>query len=95
MKVRANYDFTHQALLGEKEEFELAEGTKLGELLRIIDGNIAGAGRIKGIDTTYKTTLAGDALNCMVFINGSGTTALEQELHDGDALEFVYGYCGG
>ncbi len=95
MKVRVNYDFTHRALLGEKEEFELAEGTKLGELLRIIDGNIFEAGKNKCIDTTYKTILAGDALCCMVFINGSGTTAPEQELHDGDALEFVYGFCGG
>lgn len=90
-----NYDFTHRALLGEKEEFELAEGTKLVELLRVIDKNIVEAGRNKGIDTTYKTTLAGNAPNCMVFINGSGTTTLELTLHDGDVLEFVYGFCGG
>lgn len=37
MKVRVNYDFTHHELVGENEEFEIAEGTRLGELLRIID----------------------------------------------------------
>lgn len=97
MKVRVNYDFTHRALLGEKEEFELAEGTKLVELLRIIDKNIVEAGRIKGIDTAYKTTLSGTALNCMVFINGSGTTTLEQKLHDGDDSPYLNtGFlCGG
>jgi len=37
------------------------------------------------IDTTYKTTLSGGALNgCVVFINGGAPEKmLEQELHDG------------
>lgn len=39
--------------------------------------------------------LVGDQLNaCMVFINGSAP-GLDHELHDGDTIEFVYGFCGG
>jgi hypothetical protein len=55
------------------------------------------AGKNKGIDTTYKTTLAGSQLNgCVVFINGSAPEKmLEHKLHDEDNIEFVYGFCGG
>jgi hypothetical protein len=55
------------------------------------------AGKNKGIDTTYKTTLAGGKLNgCVVFINGSAPqNMLEHEMHDRDTIEFVYGFCGG
>ncbi len=55
------------------------------------------AGKNKGIETTYKTTLAGDRLNgCVVFINGSAPqNMLDNELHDGDIIELVYGFCGG
>jgi len=32
----------------------------------------------------------------MVFINGSAPeNIMEHELHDGDNVEFVYGFCGG
>lgn len=96
MKVRVNYDFIHKNLVGEGDEFEVAEGTKLGELLKIIDIKIINAGKNRGIDTTYKTTLSEGNLNgCVVFINGSATNMLEHELHDGDSIEFVYGFCGG
>ncbi len=53
MKIKVNYDFIQQELVGKTDVFEIADGTKLGELL------------------------------------------LEQELHDGDTIEFVYGFCGG
>lgn len=65
--------------------------------MRIIDTRIIEAGKKKDIDTAYKTTLANDRLNgCVVFINGSAPeNMLEQLLHDCDAIEFVYGFCGG
>ena len=92
-----NYDFTQQELVGSTDVFEIADGTKLGELLRIIDARIIEAGKKKGIDTAYKTTLADDRLNgCVVFINGSAPeNMLGQLLRDGDNIEFVYGFCGG
>ncbi len=97
MKIKVNYDFTQQELAGRTDNFEVADGTDLGELLRIVDARIMEAGKNKSIDTTYKTTLAGDQLNgCVVFINGSAPeNMLEQSLHDGDNIEFVYGFCGG
>jgi sulfur carrier protein ThiS len=92
-----NYDFTQQELVGKDDIFELEEGTNLGELLRLVDAKIVEKGKNKGIDTTYKTTLANNQLNgCVVFINGSAPeNMLEHELHDGDYIEFVYGFCGG
>ena len=97
MKIKVHYDFTQKELVGETDSFEIAEGAKLGELLRIIDAMIIKEGKKRGIDTAYKTTLAGDRLNsCVVFINGSAPeNMLEQLLHDGDTVEFVYGFCGG
>ncbi|NJD77909.1 MAG: MoaD/ThiS family protein [Candidatus Methanoperedens sp.] len=97
MKIKVNYDFTQQELVGETGVFEIADGTGLGELLRIIDARIIDAGKDKGIDTNYKTILAGRQLNgCMVFINGlAPKNMFETELHDGDNIEFVYGFCGG
>ena len=97
MKIKVNYDFIHQELVGERDVFEIADGTKLGELLRIIDAGIIQAGKKKGIDTAYKTTLVNDQLNgCMVFINGSAPeNMLNHKLHEGDNVEFVYGFCGG
>lgn len=61
-----------------------------------IDSGIIDEGRKKGIDTAYRTTLAGWALNsCPGFMNGTAPEKmLEQELHDGDKIEFVYGFCG-
>ena len=97
MKIAVNYDFTQHELVGKKDVFEVADGTILGELLRMIDAKIMEAGKNKGIDTTYKTTLAGNQLNgCVVFINGSAPEKmLEHKLHDGNNIEFVYGFCGG
>ncbi len=97
MKIKVHYDFTQQELAGETDVVELPEGARLRELLRIIDTKIINAGKDRGIDTTYKTTLAGGGLNgCVVFINGAAPgKLLEQELHDGDNIEFVYGFCGG
>lgn len=97
MKIKVHYDFTQQELAGETGIFEVAERTKLGELLGIVDARIMDSGKNKGVETTYKTTLAGDQLNgCVVFINGTAPEhMLEQELHDGDNIEFVYGFCGG
>ena len=97
MKINVNYDFTQQELVGKTDIFEVAHGTKLGELLQMIDEKIMGAGKNRGIDTTYKTTLVGGQLNgCVVFINGSAPeNRLEHKLLDGDNIEFVYGFCGG
>ncbi len=97
MKIKVNYDFTQQELVGGTDVFDIADGTELGELLRRIDARIVEAGKNKGIETTYKTTLVNDKLNgCVVFINGSAPeNMLEQLLHDGDNIEFVYGFCGG
>jgi aspartokinase-like uncharacterized kinase len=97
LKIKVHYDFTQQELVGETDIIEIADGSKLGELLRIIDAKIIDAGKIKGVDTTYKTTLVKDQLNgCVVFINGSAPeNMLEHKLHDGDSIEFVYGFCGG
>lgn len=97
MKIKVNYDFIQQELVGKADVFEIAEGSKLGDFLRIIDAGIIEAGKSKGIDTAYKTTMASDKLNgCVVFINGSAPeNMLEQLLHDGDAIEFAYGFCGG
>jgi sulfur carrier protein ThiS len=97
MKIKVNYDFTQQELVGKTEDFEVADGTILGDLLRMIDAKIMEAGKNNGVDTTYKTALAGDRLNgCVVFINGSAPAEmLDHELHDGDKIEFVYGFCGG
>lgn len=83
--------------MGNKDVFEIEERTKLGDLLLKIDSLIMDAGKKTGIDTTYKTALSGGALNgCVVFINGAAPEKmLEQELHDGDSIEFVYGFCGG
>ena len=97
MKIAVNYDFTQHELVGKTDVFEVADGTILGELLRMIDAKIMEAGKNKGIETTYKTTLAGDQLNgCVVFINGSAPEKmLEHELYDKDNIEYVYGFCGG
>jgi len=97
MKIKVNYDFIQQELAGKTDVFEVADGTKIGDLLRMIDVKIMEAGKNKGIDTTYKTTLAGSQLNgCVVFINGSAPEKmLEHKLHDEDNIEFVYGFCGG
>ncbi|MDP3105300.1 MAG: hypothetical protein Q8M95_11935 [Candidatus Methanoperedens sp.] len=97
MKIIVNFDFTQQELMGDKEVFEIEEGARLGVLLHRIDSCIMDAGKKIGIDTAYKTTLAGGVLNgCVVFINGAAPEMmLEQELHDGDSIEFVYGFCGG
>jgi len=97
LRIEVHYDFTHKELVGGAEVLELTEGTRLGELLHAIDAKIIRAGKEKGIDTAYKTTLAGDQLNgCMVFVNGAAPgKMLEHELHDGDRIEFVYGFCGG
>lgn len=97
MKIRVHYDFTQQELVGKEDIFEIADGAKLGELLQIIDAKITDAGKIKGIDPTYKTTVANNQFNgCVVFINGSASESmLEHVLHDGDNIEFIYGFCGG
>lgn len=97
MKIKVNYDFIQQELAGKTDVFEVADGTKIGDLLRMIDAKIMDEGKNKGIDTTYKTTLAGNQLNgCVVFINGSAPEKmLEHKLHDEDNIEFVYGFCGG
>ena len=97
MKITVNYDFTQQELVGKTGVFEVAEGAGLGELLQLIDAKIIDTGKNIGIETAYKTTLACGQLNgCVVFINGSAPeNMLEQELHDGDNIEFVYGFCGG
>lgn len=97
IKVTVDYDYTQQELLGEKEVFEIPDGTTLGGLLHKIDTKILDTGKNKGIDTTHKTTLADGNLNsCVVFVNGSAPSGmLEHELHDGDIIEFVYGFCGG
>ncbi|MFZ3383721.1 MAG: MoaD/ThiS family protein [Candidatus Methanoperedens sp.] len=97
MKITVNYDFVQQELVGATDFFEVADGAKLGDVLRLIDIRIMEAGKNKDIETNYKTILAGDQLNaCMVFINGSAPkNMLEHELHDGDTVEFVYGFCGG
>lgn len=95
MKVTVNYDFIQQSLAGEKDVFEIKEGTKLLALLKIVDAKIIEAGKIKGIDTAYKTALVENNLNgCVVFVNGSAQN-VEYELHDGDSIEFMYGFCGG
>ncbi len=97
MKITVHYDFTQLELVGEKEVFEVEERTKLGVLLLKIDSGIMDAGKKKGIDTAYRTTLEGGVLNgCVVFINGAAPVKmLDQELRDGDSIEFVYGFCGG
>lgn len=95
MKIKVNYDFIQQELVGESGVFEIAKGTKLGELLMIIDTSIVESGKNKGIDTAYKTARINDQLNgYVVFINGSAPV-LDTELHDRDTIEFVYGFCGG
>ena len=97
MKVEVHYDFTQQELVGKASTFEHPEGTRLGELLQMVDARIAGAGKNRGIDTAYRTTLVEGQLNgCVVFVNGlAPEKMLEQELHDGDRIEFIYGFCGG
>jgi aspartokinase-like uncharacterized kinase len=97
MKIKVNYDFTQHEMVGETDVIEISDGAKLGDLLRIIDARIMEAGKNKGIDTAYKTTLVNDRLNgCVVFINGSAPEKmLEQLLHDEDTVDFVYGFCGG
>ncbi len=97
MKIKVHYDFTQQELADEMDIIELPEGARLRELLQLIDAKIVKAGNDKSIDTTYKTTLVGGGLNgCVVFINGAAPgKLLEQELHEGDNIEVVYGFCGG
>ncbi len=92
-----NYDFIQQDLVGKTEVFEILEGTRLKELLGMVDSRIIKAGKDKNIDTAYKTALAANELNgCVVFINGAAPEKmLEQVLHEGDIIEFVYGFCGG
>lgn len=97
LKVTLNHDFTQKELVGEKSVFEVEEGTQLGELLRIFDKKIIETGKIKGIDTTYKTALVNNNLNgCVIFVNGSAPEKMFQyELRNGDNIDFVYGFCGG
>jgi len=47
VKIKVNYDFTQQELVGETDVFEIAEGTKLEELLRIIDARIIESGKTR------------------------------------------------
>jgi hypothetical protein len=65
--------------------------------LRIFDKKIIETGKIKGIDTTYKTALVNNNLNgCVIFVNGSAPQKmLQYELRNGDNIDFVYGFCGG
>ncbi len=93
MKIKVNYDFTQQELVGGTDFFEINDGSKLGDLLRIIDDKIIEAGKKKDIDTAYKTTLANDRLNgCVVFINGSAPeNMLEQLLMTGMLLNLFMG----
>ncbi|HEY9245667.1 MAG TPA: hypothetical protein VIO11_02360, partial [Candidatus Methanoperedens sp.] len=63
MKITVHYDFTQQELVGETDIIEIAEGTRLVGLLQLIDGRITDAGKNKGIETAYKTTLADRQLN--------------------------------
>ncbi len=97
MKIEVHYDYTQEELVGKRDIFDVKEGTRLGELLQLIDINIINTGNNRGIDTTYKITLVSGQLNgCVVFVNGSAPeNMLEQELHNGDKIEFVYGFCGG
>jgi sulfur carrier protein ThiS len=97
LKIRVHYDFTQRVLVGDTEVLEIAEGSKLGDLLRNIDTRIIDIGKSKAIETTYKTIIVGNQLNgCVVFVNGAAPgKMLEEILHDGDMVEFVYGFCGG
>ncbi len=44
MKIKVNYDFTQQELVGRADIFEILNGTELGELLRSVDAKIVDAG---------------------------------------------------
>ncbi len=97
MKIKVNYDFSQQVLVGKTEIFDVPDKTGLRELLNILDAKIIEAGKNRGLDTTYKTTLVCGHLNsCVVFVNGAAPgDMLEYELHDGDTIDFIYGFCGG
>jgi len=45
MKITVNYDFVQQELVGTTDFFEVADGSKLWDLLRLIDTRIMEAGK--------------------------------------------------
>ncbi|KCZ73041.1 ThiS family protein [Candidatus Methanoperedens nitroreducens] len=96
MKVKINYDYSQQALLGKEDEVEVAENTTLGELLAQIDARIIEIGEKKNIDVSGLYMLRNEELGCIVAINKKPPeNLLKYKLQNGDEIDIVFGFCGG
>lgn len=95
MKVKINYDYSQQALMGKQSEVEVAENTTLGELLAQIDARLAEIGKERDIDTSDLCMVGGNELRCIVAVNKSPPESLEYRLKSGDEIDVLFGFCGG
>ena len=70
MKVKINYDYNQQELLGKKtEEVEIADNTTLEEFLTQIDDKIIEIGKKKNRDISSLCMLNNGELSCIVAVN--------------------------
>ncbi|MFU8766247.1 MAG: MoaD/ThiS family protein [Candidatus Methanoperedens sp.] len=96
MKIKINYDYSQQALLGKEANVEVAENTTLGELLAQIDARVIEAGKEKNIDASGLCMLRNEGLGCIVAVNKKPPEdLLKYKLQDGDEIDVVFGFCGG
>ncbi|MFQ6073223.1 MAG: MoaD/ThiS family protein [Methanosarcinales archaeon] len=98
MKVKINYDYNQQKLMGKSEEFEVKENTTLGEFIKIVDSQILSKGIEKNIKVKDLTILRenGTLNSCVVMVNGQSPEGkLEYLLQDGDCIDLMYSFCGG
>ncbi len=96
MKVKINYDYSQQKLLGNEAEVEVAENTTLGDLLAQIDARIIETGKEKNIDFSDLCTLRNGELGCIVAVNKAPPeNLLNYKLQDEDEIDIVFGFCGG
>lgn len=96
MRVKINYDYSQQALLGKEAKVEVAENTMLGELLAQIDARVIETGKEKNIDVSGLCMLRDRELGCIVAVNKKPPEdLLKYKLQDGDEIDIVFGFCGG
>jgi len=96
MKVKINYDYNQQELLGKKtEEVEIADNTTLEELLAQIDDKIIEIGKEKNRDVSSLRMLNNGELSCIVAVNKAPPENVKYKLRNGDEVDILFGFCGG
>ncbi|MDW7726046.1 MAG: MoaD/ThiS family protein [Candidatus Methanoperedens sp.] len=96
MKIKINYDYSQQSLLGKEANVEVAENTTLGELIAQIDARVIEAGKEKNIDVSGLCMLRDGELGCIVAVNKKPPEdLLKYKLQDMDEIDVVFGFCGG